>query len=224
MMNREEFLHALRQVGEGRYHHLHPFNVRMNTGKLSPEEIRLWVANRFYYQENIPIKDAAIISNCPDREVRRVWLHRITDHDGRQGAEGGIGAWLRLAEACGVAPEKLRSHELLKPGARFAVDAYVNFARTQPWPIAVSSSLTEMFAPDIMAERLEAFRKYYTWVPEWGFEYFQSRVTQARKDSDEALEITVTRCDTEELQQRALAALRFKCDVLWSLLDAIDES
>ena len=222
MMSRDEFISALKAVGEGRYHHLHPFHVRMNRGELSPESIRLWAANRFYYQRNIPIKDAALLSNCPEREVRRIWLHRIVDHDGRTGDEGGIEAWLRLGEACGLQREELWAGSTLLPGVRFAVDAYVQFARTQPWPVAIASSLTEMFAPDLMAERLAAFRKFYTWIPDWGFDYFQRRVTQARTDSDEALELTMRWCATGELQEKAVAALRFKCDILWAQLDAID--
>jgi pyrroloquinoline-quinone synthase len=222
MMTHDEFTQALRAVGEGRYHHLHPFNVRMNRGELSPEAIRRWVANRFYYQKNIPMKDAAILSRCPERDVRRIWIHRVTDHDGHVGEEGGIEAWIRLGRACGLEPARMWSDADLLPGVRFAVDAYVNFARTQPWPVAIASSLTEMFAPDIMAERLTAFRKFYTWVPDWGFDYFERRVTQARVDSDEALRITLDRCDIAALQEEAVAALRFKCDVLWSLLDAID--
>jgi pyrroloquinoline-quinone synthase len=222
MMSRDEFVAALRLVGEGRYHHLHPFHVRMNRGELSPEAIRLWVANRFYYQKNIPVKDAALISNCSEREVRRIWLHRIVDHDGRTGKEGGIEAWLRLAEACGLSRDQLSTDALLVPGARFSVDAYVRFVQTHPWPVAIASSLTEMFAPDLMAERLAAFRKYYTWIPDWGFDYFEGRVIQARTDSSEALDLTLTWCCTPEMQEQALGSLRFKCDVLWSLLDAID--
>jgi pyrroloquinoline-quinone synthase len=222
MMTPEAFVAALRAVGEGRYHHLHPFHVRMNAGELSPEQIRVWVANRFYYQKNIPVKDAGLIANCPEREVRRLWLHRIVDHDGREGEEGGIEAWVRLGEACGLKRGVLWADAGLLPGVRFAVEAYVQFARTKPWPVAVASSLTEMFAPDLMAERLAAFRKYYTWVPDWGFDYFQRRVTQSRTDSDEALALALRWCDTPELQREAVAALRFKCDVLWSLLDAID--
>lgn len=223
MMTRDEFFSALRAVGEKQYHHLHPFNIRMNEGSLSPDEIRRWVVNRFYYQRNIPIKDAAIISNMPERELRRLWLHRITDHDGREGAEGGLEAWLRLGEACGLSREDVLNGVGLAPAAGFAVDAYVHFARTKPWPVAVASSLTEMFAPDIMSKRLEAFRTHYTWIPDWGMEYFRSRVTRAQFDSEEALEITLTRCDTADLQRQAVDALKFKCDVLWSLLDAIDE-
>jgi pyrroloquinoline-quinone synthase len=222
MMNPSEFEAALRAVGKDKYHHLHPFHVRMNEGKLSKEHIRVWVANRFYYQRNIPIKDAAIVSNCPHRDIRRQWLHRITDHDGRTGAEGGLEAWLRLAEGCGLDREKVLAGEGLLPGVRFAVDAYVTFARTQPWPVAIASSLTEMFAPDIMAKRLEAFPRHYPWIPDWAYDYFRSRVTQARIDSGEGLALTIRWCNTPELQQQAVDALNLKCDILWSLLDAID--
>ncbi len=221
-MSNEEFLAALRAVGERGYHHLHPFHVRMNAGELAPGEIRRWVANRFHYQRSIPLKDAAILSNCPERDVRRAWLHRIVDHDGSEDIQGGIEAWLRLAEGCGVSREAVLAGEGLLPGVRFAVDAYVNFARREPWPVAIASSLTELFAPDLMAERLAAFRRHYQWVPDWAFDYFQSRVTQARIDSDEALALTMRWCDTSALRQSAVDALRFKCDVLWSLLDAID--
>src|SRR5712672_1344588 len=216
-----EFTRQLRSIGEGSYHHKHPFHVRMNEGKLDEAAIRAWVANRFYYQRNIPVKDAAILSNCPIREVRRLWLHRIIDHDGNQGDEGGIGAWLRLGEACGLSQDALLASQQVVPAVRFAVDAYVNFARSQPWPIAVASSLTELFAPDLMAARLAAFEKYYSWIDARGLDYFRRRVTQARLDSDEALTITLDYCNTPELQRQAVHALEFKCDVLWSVLDAI---
>jgi pyrroloquinoline-quinone synthase len=219
--DQDTFAARLREVGTGRYHDRHPFHRLMNEGKLSAEAIRGWVANRFYYQRNIPIKDAAIISNCPIREVRRVWVHRILDHDGARPGEGGIEAWLRLAEACGMSREEILDERHVLPGVRFAVDAYVNFARTKPWPVAVASSLTELFAPDLMAERLAAFEKYYSWVQPSGLEYFRRRVTQARVDSEEGLQLTLTYCDTPALQEEAVRALTFKCDVLWSMLEAI---
>ena len=155
----------------------------MNEGRLSPEALRGWVANRFYYQRNIPIKDAAILSNCPLREVRRLWLHRIIDHDGIapgaddgdevQGeSEGGIEAWLRLGAACGLSRDELWQNRHVEPGVRFAVDAYVTFARTQPWPVAIASSLTELFAPDLMSARLAAFEKFYRWIDSAGSRLF----------------------------------------------------
>jgi pyrroloquinoline-quinone synthase len=217
--------------------------MAMNEGRLSPEALRGWVANRFYYQRNIPIKDAAILANCPVREVRRDWIHRILDHDGissgvvesavlsgendaletahTTASEGGIEAWLRLGEACELSRDELLDNRHLLPGVRFAVDAYVNFARSQPWPIAIASSLTELFAPDLMATRLAAFEKFYRWIDPRGLDYFRRRVTQARRDSDDALAITLEYCNTPELQREAVRALEFKCDVLWSMLDAI---
>ncbi|HLH57439.1 MAG TPA: pyrroloquinoline-quinone synthase PqqC [Verrucomicrobiae bacterium] len=219
--DRDTFTARLREVGASAYHDKHPFHVLMNQGKLAPEAVRIWVANRFYYQLNIPIKDAAILSNCPVREVRRIWLHRIVDHDGIREDEGGIGAWLRLGEACGLSRPALLKSTHVVPAVRFAVDAYVSFARTQPWPVAVASSLTELFAPDLMAKRIEAFEKFYQWIQPGGLEYFRSRLTQARRDSGEALELTLTYCGTRDAQEAAVSALKFKCDLLWAMLDGI---
>lgn len=227
LWDRETFVDKLRAVGGHAYHDKHPFHVLMNEGRLSPEALRGWVANRFYYQKNIPLKDAAILSNCSVRELRRIWIHRILDHDGvSSGAEesvneGGIEAWLRLGQACGLSRTNLIEDRHLLPGVRFAVDAYVNFARTQPWPIAIASSLTELFAPDLMSARLTAFEKFYSWIDTCGLDYFRRRITQARRDSDEALRITLECCGTPELQREAVRALQFKCDVLWAMLDAI---
>jgi pyrroloquinoline-quinone synthase len=240
LWDHETFVEKLRAIGMRAYHDKHPFQVAMNEGRLSREALRGWVANRFYYQCNIPIKDAAILSNCAVREVRRIWMHRILDHDGmeaggrsscdagdrglsgvRTSIEGGIEAWLRLGEACGLSRDELLDNRRLLPGVRFAVDAYVNFARSQPWPIAIASSLTELFAPDLMTARLAAFEKFYSWIDPRGLDYFRRRVTQARRDSDEALAITLEYCNTPQLQREALRALEFKCDVLWSMLHAI---
>jgi pyrroloquinoline-quinone synthase len=220
--SRKSFASKLKAIGTSSYHHQHPFHVAMNEGLLGRPAIQIWVANRFYYQTNIPIKDAAIISNCHLREVLRLWLHRITDHDGVQKDEGGIGAWLRLGEACGLSRKALLSQDHVLPGVRFAVDAYVNFARTRAWPVAVASSLTELFAPDLMAKRLEAFKKFYPWVEAYGLEYFSKRLTQAPRDSGEALKLTLEHCKTIEMQEQALHALQFKCDLLWAVLDAIN--
>jgi pyrroloquinoline-quinone synthase len=207
-----------------RYHDQHPFSRRMNEGRLDPGQIQGWVANRFAYQAAIPRKDAAILANCPDREVRRRWIRRIHDHDGTADGEGGIEAggieaWLRLGEAVGLTREDERH---VVPGVRFAVDAYVTFARSRPWVEAVASSLTELFAPDLMAERLTAFERYYPWIDPRGLTYFRARLTQAPRDSEHALQVVTERCRTPEQRAAAVAALSFKCDVLWSILDAID--
>ncbi|MFN2542693.1 MAG: pyrroloquinoline-quinone synthase PqqC [Chthoniobacterales bacterium] len=219
----EIFIAKLREIGGRAYHDKHPFHIAMNQGRLSREQLRGWVANRFYYQRNLPRKDAGIISNCPLREVRRIWIHRIIDHDGSDPNAGGIEAWLRLGEAVGLNRDDLLQDRHLLPGVRAAVDSYVQFAHTKPWPVAIASSLTELFAPDLMATRLAAFEKSYPWINPAGLDYFRRRVTQARRDSDEALAITLEHCNTPELQREAVRAIEFKCQLLWSLLDAIAE-
>jgi pyrroloquinoline-quinone synthase len=196
----------------------------MNEGGLSPEQIRGWAANRFYYQVNLPRKDAAILANCPDREVRRRWIQRILDHDGTGTSPGGIDTWLRLAEAVGLSRAEVLDERHVVPGVRFAVDAYVSFARTRPWTEAVASSLTELFAPDLMAERLAAFELRYPWIDRQALAYFRARLSQAPRDSEHALEVVTQYCRTPEQQAAAVAALSFKCDVLWSMLDAIDQA
>jgi len=217
----EELERQLRAFGEARYHNRHPFNQRMHKGELSRTELQLWVANRYCYQQAIPLKDAAILSNCPEQAVRRAWIQRIIDHDGREGSEGGLEAWLRLAAAMGVAREVVLSEAWVLPGVRFAVDAYVQFCRSRPWLEAVAASLTELFAPTIVSERLSAILTHYTWIEPEGLQYFRNRLTQAPRDAEYALGLVLERCVTRVSQDRAVAALNFKCDVLWSLLDAV---
>jgi pyrroloquinoline-quinone synthase len=219
----DTFVSALRAQGQ-RYHDRHPFHRAMNEGGLSPRQIRGWVANRFYYQVNLPRKDASILANCPEREVRRRWIQRILDHDGTAGRDGGIETWLRLAEGVGLTRAEVLDQRHVIPGVRFAVDAYINFARTRPWVEAVASSLTELFAPDLMAERLAAFERHYPWIDRQALVYFRARLTQAPRDSAHALEVVTEYCRTPDQQAAAVAALSFKCDVLWSMLDAIDRA
>jgi pyrroloquinoline-quinone synthase len=219
----DSFVAALRAQSQ-RYHNLHPFHLSMNSGALSRRQIQGWVANRFYYQENLPRKDAAIIANCPLPDVRRRWIQRILDHDGEAEGEGGIETWLRLAEATGLTRKEVEDDRHVVPGVRFAVDAYVTFARTRPWVEAVASSLTELFAPDLMAERLAAFEQHYPWIDPRELAYFRARLSQAPRDSVHALQVVTEHCRTPEEQGRAVAALSFKCDVLWSMLDAIAQA
>ena len=220
---RSEFEAQLRERGAG-YHIHHPFNVKMNEGLLREEQIRGWVANRFYYQVNIPQKDGAIIANCPDRETRRKWVRRILDHDGWEDNEGGIEAWVRLGEAVGLGREDLWSQRHVVPAVRFAVDAYVNFARRAPWQEAVCSSLTEMFAPKIHKDRLANWPIHYGWIDPAGLQYFRSRVSLAERDVEHGLQVTLDHFTTRAQQERALEILQFKLDVLWSMLDAIEKA
>jgi pyrroloquinoline-quinone synthase len=217
----DEFVERLRAQG-GRYHNLHPFHVRMDAGELTREELQRWVSNRFYYQKCIPLKDAAILANCPEVAVRRQWIQRIVDHDGTAEGTGGTESWLRLGESLGVTRDHLQSEQGVLPGVRYAVDAYVNFARQKPWVEAVASSLTELFGPGAMKVRLEALERHYPWIDPAGLEYFRTRLVQAPRDAQYALDLTVARCRTLEQQDAAVAALRFKTEVLWAQLDAIE--
>lgn len=223
---REDFEARLREQGRA-YHIHHPFNVMLNTGKASREQIRGWVANRFYYQVCIPIKDAAVLANCPDRDVRREWVQRILDHDGYElngvRDEGGIEAWIRLGLAVGLSREEMLDQRHVVPGVRFACDAYVNFARQRPWQEAVCASLTELFAPAIHKQRLATWPEHYPWIESEGLQYFRNRVSQARRDVEHGLAITLAHFDTRALQERALAILRFKLDVLWQMNDAMGQ-
>ena len=216
----EEFEAKLRAQGKS-YHIHHPVNRALNEGRATQEQIRLWVANRWYYQISIPIKDAAIMANCPDRAWRRRWITRILEHDGFGDDAGGIEAWTRLADAVGLARADLEDQHLILPGVRFAVDAYVNFARRAPWQEAVTASLTEMFATQIQKERLANWPTHYPWIADAGLSYFRNRVVQAPRDVEQALALTLNYFDTRAAQERALAILRFKLDILWSMNDAM---
>lgn len=216
----DAFEAQLRALG-CRYHIHHPYQRMMNEGKLSRKQIQGWVLNRFYYQINIPQKDAALISKCPNRSVRRRWIQRLVDHDGREGDEGGIEAWIRLGEACGLHRDEITSLEHVLPGVRFAVDAYVNFVRDATWQEGVCSSLTELFAPTVHRERLAGWPSRYPWINASGLEYFRKRLGEAHRDVTHGLEITLAEFTSAAQQRRALEILQFKLDVLWSMLDAM---
>jgi len=193
----------------------------MNSGGCTREQIQGWVLNRFYYQIAIPIKDAAILANMPDRDHRRQWIQRIIDHDGTAAEEGGIEAWLRLGEAVGLKREEVTSLKHVLPGVRFAVDAYINFARRAPWQEAVCSSLTELFAPEIHKTRLANWPQHYPWIEAEGYSYFRKRLSEARRDVEHGLRVTLDYFRTREQQERALEILQFKLDVLWTVLDTM---
>ncbi len=219
--SRAEFEEKLREKGKG-YHIYHPFHVMMYEGQLSKEQLQSWVANRFYYQIAIPMKDGAILSNCPDVEVRKQWIVRITDHDGVGENVGGIEAWIQLGNAVGLTRAQVTSLEMVSPGVRFAVDAYINFAKQRPWQESVCSSLTELFAPHIHQQRISSWPQMYPWIKEEGLSYFKKRLTEARRDVEQGLGVTLDYFSTSrEMQMRALDILQFKLNVLWVIADSI---
>ena len=218
---RKEFEDNLRKKGKG-YHIYHPFHVMMYEGKLSKEQLQSWVMNRFYYQISIPLKDAAILSNCPVKEIRKEWIVRILDHDGEGDAEGGIEAWINLGRAVGLKREEVTSLEGVSPGVKFAVDAYINFAKQRTWQESVCSSLTELFAPHIHQQRISSWPEMYPWIDESGLSYFKKRLTEARRDVEHGLGVTLDYFRTSrEMQQKALGILQFKINVLWVIADSI---
>lgn len=222
--NAEGMAAAIDAVLQERYHDKHRFHVRMHKGELSQDEFRSWILNRFYYQQRIPVKDALVLSKLPTREDRQRWVRRITDHDGVPGNEGGIEAWLRLGEAAGLTREEMTDVNSILPGVRFAVDAYVNFCREQPWLVAVASSLTERFAPRLVGSRIGVIEEHYKWIEPEGLDYFRRRLSEAPRDAEHALELVLKHAETAREQAEVVAAVRFKCDVLWAMLDAIEHS
>ncbi|WP_189060288.1 pyrroloquinoline-quinone synthase PqqC [Longimycelium tulufanense] len=221
LLSEADFIAALRDLSD-RYWDRHPFHRRLHAGALTKPELQLWAANRWYYQCQLPQKDGAIIASCPVPEVRRMWLERIVYHDGRAAGEGGAENWLRLAEAVGLDRAEVLDQRHVLPGVRFAVDAYVTFARTRSWIEGVASGLTEMFSPNLMRRRLADMRLHYPWIGEAGFAYFMSRLGVISGEGRSTLDIVVRSCETREQQDAAVAALAFKCDVLQAVLDSID--
>ena len=220
-LSADELEAALRAIGAERYHNLHPFHRLLHDGKLTRGQVQAWALNRYYYQSRIPAKDAALLARLPTAELRREWRRRLVDHDGNGPGEGGVARWLKLAGGVGLDPAYVESTEGILPGTRFAVDAYVHFVRDRSVLEAIASSLTEMFSPTIIAERVSGMLANYPFVTRDTLAYFTPRLTQAPRDVDFALAYVKEHARTREAQEAVLAALRFKCDVLWSQLDAL---
>ena len=220
----DRFEATLRGIGAERYHHRHPFNLRMHDGELGRDELRTWVANRYYYQTRIPIKDGLILSKSPEPDFRRDWIQRIHDHDGTRETPGGLELWLALADAVGLERARVASLEMVLPGVRRACDAYVAFVEGHDLLESVAASLTELFAGDIMATRIAAFEAHYPWVDAEGLRYFRNRTVQAPNDARFGLDFVLREARSREEQQRCEAALVRKCEILWGLLDAIERA
>jgi pyrroloquinoline-quinone synthase len=220
-MSPEQLEAALREVGRTRYHNLHPFHRLLHAGKLDRGQVQAWALNRYYYQSRIPAKDASLIARMPTAELRRAWRSRLVDHDGDAPGTGGVARWLKLAEGVGLDPAYVESTAGLLPATRFAVDAYVAFVRDRTMLEAIASSLTEMFSPMIIAERVSGMLANYDFVSEQTLAYFTPRLTQAPKDSEFALAYVKAQARTIEEQQAVIAALTYKCDILWAQLDAL---
>lgn len=212
----------LRQIGAERYHNRHPFHRKLHDGLLTKQQVQAWALNRYYYQAKIPAKDATLLARLPTAELRREWRRRIEDHDGTEPGTGGVARWLVLTDGLGLDRDYVESTEGLLSATRFAVDAYVNFVRDQSILAAIASSLTELFSPTIISERVSGMLRHYDFISEETLAYFTPRLTQAPRDSDFALAYVRENALTPEQQREVLGALEFKCSVLWSMLDALD--
>jgi pyrroloquinoline-quinone synthase len=216
-----DFEARLRRIGDERYHDKHPFHQLLHGGGATVDQVRAWVINRWYYQSRIPMKDAAFMSRVEDPDLRRAWRSRIEDHDGAEGRDGGIRRWLRLADAVGLDPDYVASGIGVMPATRFAVDAYVHYVRERPLLQAVASSLTELFAPKIHAERIAGLLEHYDFATPETMAYFKHRLTEAPKDVAFGLQWVIDHARTPADQDAAAAALVFKTEVLWAQLDAL---
>jgi len=219
-LSNSDLVASLRKIGEDRYHHKHPFHLRMHEGKLTRGQLQAWALNRYYYQSRIPMKDAAILARSEDPEFRRAWRKRILDHDGDSARPGGVEKWLRLVEATGLSREEAIRGDGILPATRYAVQAYLEFVSSRTLLEAVASSLTELFSGQLIALRMDALRRHYPWLSS-GLDYFTGRLTQAPEDAEFALGWVIRQARTREEQEKAQAALRAKCDILWAQLDAL---
>ncbi len=221
LLSHDELETALRDIGARRYHNLHPFHRLLHGGRLTRDQVAAWALNRYYYQAIIPIKDATILARMHDAELRRVWRQRIVDHDGEHEGDGGIERWLKLTDSLGFPRHYVTSTRGILPATRFAVEAYVHFVRDRTLLEAIASSLTEMFSPGIISERVSGMLANYDFVSRDTLAYFDKRMTQAPRDADFALDYVKRHATTPELQRAAMDALVFKCNVLWTQLDAL---
>lgn len=221
LLSPDELEAALRDIGARRYHRLHPFHHLLHGGKCTKAQVQAWALNRYYYQAMIPVKDASLIARCLDSDIRREWRRRLGDHDGEKAGEGGIARWLKLTDGLGLDRGYVTSLKGILPATRYAVDGYVHFVREKTLLEAIASSLTELFSPTIISERMDGMLKNYKFVTPETMSYFTARPPQARQDSDFALGYVKKNAKTAEQQQLVLAALEFKCDVLWAMLDAL---
>jgi pyrroloquinoline-quinone synthase len=224
LLSPEAFVDRLRAEGAPRYHDSHPFHLAMHEGRLTRDDLRRWVLNRYYYQTRIPIKDALILAKSEDAAFRRAWIRRIHDHDGQAEGEGGLSQWVRLGEAVGLDAADMKSLRWVLPGVRFACDAYVSLVREGSLVVAVASSLTEFFSPDLMSRRIAAWEQHYPFVDAAGLAYFRGRVPRARRDSEEAVAFVIEHARSREVQEACVAALIRKTEILWHLLDCVAAS
>jgi coenzyme PQQ biosynthesis protein C len=107
------------------------------------------------------------------------------------------------------------------PAVRFACDAYVRFVAERSLLEAIASSLTEMFSPMIIRQRVAGMLEHYPFVSEDTLRYFGHRLSEAPRDADFAIDYVKRHATKPETQKAAIDALKFKTAMLWVQLDAI---
>jgi len=211
----------LREIGAERYHNRHAFHRALHDGRLDRTQVQAWALNRYYYQASIPVKDATLLARLPTAELRREWRRRLEDHDGNEPGTGGIARWIKLTDGLGLSRPYVESLQGMLPATGFAVEAYVHYVRDRSVLAAIASSLTELFSPTIISERVSGMLRHYDFISKETLAYFAPRLTQAPRDSDFALAYVKEHARTAEQQKEVIDALIFKCNVLWTMLDAL---
>ncbi len=220
MVNAEYLTKYVKRSLEPRYFLNHPFMKLFYAGRLTNEQIRAWIVNRFYYQKQMPLKDSIILANCTDTAARKLWLQRLMKREGVGGYRGDVEGWAMLAEAAGISRKTLENTEVL-PGVRFAVDAYLNFVKTVSWVEGVAASLPELLAVNELPKRIEALRRHYGWIGREGVEFFIERLSYIKEDIELVLELLTTHIRNNIMLKKCFEAARYNCNVHWSMLDAI---
>lgn len=202
----------------------HPFYKQLREGSLNQTQLHVWLANEWYFQQNLPLKDAAILSNCEDAQFRRVWTRRLLEQDGGESGAGAVEHWARLSTSLGVDSDTLQEMTLVTPGVRFAMDTYINFARRAPWTEAVCASLGELANGENLRALFDTLAQHYGKPDAQAVEFFTQRASHQRKDWDAALGAMCDYFKSREDQEYALDILQFKHDILWTCLDSVSLS
>ena len=218
--SKSEFAAEVRKALEPRYVDKHPFMQALYRGKLTRKQVQAWIVNRFYLQNCIGSKDAAVLSNCPVPEVRRIWISRTLRREGMGDSVGDVDGWLQFAEAAGLKKQAVLEARCL-PGVRFAVDGLVNFARKASWLEGIATSLYEVPARAELVKRTDALKGHYPWIGAEGMKFFLSRLARVDRDSEAVVDLVSAYATDRRSQASAIQAALTMSDVVWSIHDSV---
>jgi len=214
-----------RYVREGKIKQPHPWRVALSQGRVARRALVEYVKNRYYFLANINRKDAQVIANCPISDARRMLLRKYIDEEGQDVAGGQLGPhyemWLRISDALGIPREVMNSFEDVLPVYRYTVDAVFSFAKQQTWIEGVAATyategrMWKRYTPkeehkeDGLLGEGEALMRHYGLTEEaLLFYHVHSDANDEHGDINEA--ILKKYCATAELQEKSLAAARFR--------------